>query len=65
MFTINLKNPRLDKGLETRPFALNAFARAYGIALYCDTLFSMHMEDQVAQSRLKAFIGCLVFPNEL
>ena len=33
MFNINLKKSRLAKGLKTCPFALNAFARTYGITL--------------------------------
>ena len=39
MFVVNLEKSRLDKGLETWPFALDAFGRAYGITLNFDPLF--------------------------
>ena len=52
MFNINLENPRLDKGIETRPFGLDVLVRGCGNALKYDPPI---LDANGRASRLKSF----------
>ena len=52
MFNINLENPRLDKGIETRPFVLDVLVRGCGNALKYDPPI---LDANGRASRLKSF----------